>query len=90
MQEIIGDWLAALENYAPEEITRACRKYADGINRNRKPKTGDIVALIDAERGKVLQRHRHSQPQPIDNARTVSPDMAERAQQILSDVFGEK
>lgn len=87
--EILRDWFAALENYSPDEITRACRKYADGIDRQRKPKTGDIVALMDAERGRALLSHRPSQPQSIDNARTVSPDMAERAQQIIAAVYRE-
>lgn len=58
--EIMADWMDALENYHPDEIRAACRAYVNGPNRDRKPKTGDIVELIVGKRTEV----RRSLPKP--------------------------
>lgn len=58
--EIMADWMDALENYHPDEIRAACRGYVNGPNRDRKPKTGDIVELIVGKRTEV----RRSLPKP--------------------------
>lgn len=58
--EIMADWMDALENFHPDEIRAACRQYLDGPNRDRKPKTGDIVELIVSKRTEI----RRSLPKP--------------------------
>ena len=48
--EIMADWMAALQQFTPDEIRKGCRDYLSGPNCKRKPKPGDICALIYADR----------------------------------------
>lgn len=86
---LITDWMAALDNYPLDEVQAACRIAVKNDPRNM-PNEGHIGKIILDGRARAVAMHKYRNPQPIDNARTVSPDMADRAQQILSDVFGEK
>jgi hypothetical protein len=90
MRQIIReDWLAALADYPIEEVRAACRQHTTDTP-DKVPNEGHIRAQIIKARYAVSQKFRDIQPPPVDNARTVSPDMAERAQAILSEVFGER
>lgn len=75
-QEILGDWMAALEAFTEDEIRSAFREYGSGAECKRKPKPGDIRKIILGERkGAVL----HS-PQPEPQREVVT---AEAAQDIV-------
>ena len=62
--EMMADWMEALQNFAPDEIRAACREYLTGSEASRKPKPGDIVALLHKARAVELARFRASQPKP--------------------------
>ena len=83
--EIMADWMDALENFHPDEIRNACRAYVEGQNRDRKPKTGDIVDLIVSKRAEV----RRSLPKPPEPQRmAMDPASVEerrrKAEEIMS------
>ena len=45
-----SDWMHHLQQFTPEEITRACRAYQASKDRNRKPGPGDIAMLAEFAR----------------------------------------
>lgn len=51
-QLILADWMKALQNYQPSEITAACEEWISRTS--RKPKPADIVSLILVERKKAM------------------------------------
>ena len=57
---ILGDWMAALEDFSPDEIDAACKAYLRGPDRAKKPKTGDLVDWMVAKRTEI----RRSLPKP--------------------------
>lgn len=61
---IMQDWMEALEDFAPEEISAACKAYLRGPNRARKPKTGDIVEIMVAARTELRRALAPPPPQP--------------------------
>lgn len=62
----MADWMDALVNFSPDEIRTACREYLNGPDHARKPKPGDISALIQNARAAELARYRASQPKRDD------------------------
>lgn len=40
-----ADWIDALDQYTPKEVTEACRRYLSGLDCKRKPKPGQIRSL---------------------------------------------
>lgn len=63
--EILADWMDALQNFTPDEIRRACRDYLAGPDCQRKPKPGDIRALvIRARQAVVASLPRQPEPEP--------------------------
>jgi hypothetical protein len=81
--EILGDWMDALENFTPDEIRAGCRQYLDGPNRDRKPKTGDIVELLVAKRTDI-RRSLPKPPEPPSPALSVPvEERRKQAEQIL-------
>lgn len=83
--EIMADWMDALENYHPDEIRAACRGYVNGPNRDRKPKTGDIVELIVGKRTEV----RRSLPKPPEPpmARVTNPQELEARRRKADEIM---
>ncbi len=92
--EILADWMDALQNYAPEEIRAACREYLAGPDCARKPKPGDIKAIMQTHRANELARFRASQPAPQPEEPLKSPEEMEerrsRANDILRSTFGSR
>lgn len=83
--EIMADWMDALENFHPDEIRTACRQYLEGPNRDRKPKTGDIVELIVGRRTEVrrsLPKPREPMRNPVDAA--DREERRRRAEEIMA------
>lgn len=83
---ILQDWMAALENFDPEEIGAACRAYLSGGNCRAKPKPGDIIGLINKERAKLLAALPKPEPAPEPD-RGSAEDRREYAARVLSEVF---
>lgn len=84
--EMMADWMDALENYHPDEIRAACRAYANGPNRDRKPKTGDIVELIVGKRAEVrrsLPKPPEPQPVRVDDP-SVLEERRRKAEEIMA------
>lgn len=74
--EILADWMDALQNFTPDEIRRACRDYLSGSDCQRKPKPGDIRALVIKARQAVVARFpKRPEPEPEHQ-----PDPARRAE----------
>lgn len=81
--EILGDWMDALENYHPDEIRAACKRYLEGPNRDRKPKTGDITEMLVGNRSEI-RRSLPKPAEPMPSALDVSvEDRRRSAEQIL-------
>lgn len=59
--EILQDWMDALESFQPDEIRSACRSYLSGKDRAKKPKPGDIKAICISNRAFVAKRN----PPPV-------------------------
>ena len=64
------DWMDCLENYSPDEITGACKKWVID-NPRKRPNFGHIREIIDARRARILAKHRTEQPQPVEPEREV-------------------
>ncbi|KFI27792.1 hypothetical protein CN97_00845 [Haematobacter massiliensis] len=85
--EILADWMDALQNFAPDEIRRACRDYLAGPDCARKPKPGDIRDVILSHRADEIARFRASQPSEPEAAPLSEDDLAEkrrRADEIMA------
>lgn len=75
--ELLTDWAAVLEPFPLDEIKAACRAALE-INPKRCPNEFEIKTLIEAERGKRLDRIT-AQNTPAQR-RTGTPHLAETAQ----------
>ena len=75
--EILGDWMAGLEAFSPDEITAACREWQQH-NPRRKPNVGDIRAPILRNRAALVK--------PAPDAPRPDPVSPERAAEILAEV----
>ena len=87
---IVLDWLEALEAFTPGEITKACREYTTGPDRGKKPKTGDIRALILADR-KITVAAMPRPVEPVAQIERYEPTAEERrqiAESIMAKVYG--
>ena len=70
-EEIMGDWMAALEAFSRDEVMAACREWAR--DETRKPKPADIRGIVLRERAKAIA----SQPKPPEPEREkVTPEAA--------------
>lgn len=92
--EILRDWIDALENFTPDEIRAACRSYMNGADRARKPKPGDIRAVVLSSRAAVVK----AQPAPVKalpapTSAEMADEMKRRAafaKEVMSKAFGGK
>ncbi len=80
-EEILGDWMAALEAFTEQEIREGFREYGNGPDCKRKPKTGDIRKIILSNRATQVS----AQPKSAEEPRKVVT--AEEAQKILAETF---
>ena len=71
-EEIMGDWMAALEAFSRDEVMAACREWAR--DETRKPKPADIRGIVLRERAKAIA----SQPKPRE------PEPREPASKIIT------
>lgn len=86
---IMQDWMEALEDFAPEEISAACKAYLRGQNRARKPKTGDIVELMVAARTELRRALPPPSPPPSPRPDPVSAEERRRkAAEIIAQFRG--
>jgi len=86
LQITVGDWMDALSEFSPEEITGACQRWVID-NPTRRPNFGSIRKLIMDRRGRILERRRQRQPE----AQRIEEQpreriSAERARQIMAEV----
>lgn len=58
IQEMMGDWIEALEWFDRDEITAACRAYLKGEDRARKPRPGDIALICQKAREPIIKAYR--------------------------------
>ena len=84
--EILADWMAALENFTPQEITIACREWVND-NPRRKPNFGDIRAVVLRHRQTLAAKHRQPEPEPYSALSVPVEKRREQAAQIMSEVF---
>jgi len=80
----------ALQNFAPDEIRAACREYLTRDDASRKPKPGDIVALVHKARALELARFRASQPkrqEPTFTATDIPVEERRRAAEAIMAKF---
>jgi hypothetical protein len=76
--EILADWMDALQNFTPDEIRRACRDYLSGPDCQRKPKPGDIRALvIKARQAVVASLPKQPEPEPNRSQRADPAKIAD-------------
>jgi hypothetical protein len=83
--EILADWMEALQNFTPDEIRRACRDYLSSPECQRKPKPGDIRALvIRARQAVVAGLPKPLEPEPDRSPRSAPDDVAK----VIADLAG--
>ena len=87
--EIMADWMDALQNFAPDEIRAACREYLTGADASRKPKPGDIVALVHKARAIELARFRASQPKPQEHTFTALDVPVEERRRAAAEILAQ-
>jgi hypothetical protein len=83
-EEIIADWIAALEFFSQDEIRKACREYLSSDRRDKKPKPGDIRAIIIARKPPI----RKNDDRPMQ--RLTAQDLEARrasAARILDEIW---
>lgn len=66
-----ADWIDALDQYTPKEVTEACRRYLSGPDCKRKPKPGQIRSLCAALRPPAPAQ----QPEP--ERERITPERAD-------------
>ena len=72
--EILADWMASLQTFTPDEIRTACREYLKGPDCARKPKPGDICAIINCRRADALRNI----PKPKEATPVMTETIEER------------
>lgn len=85
-EQIVSDWIDALENFTPQEITTACREWVSE-NPRRKPNFGDIRAVVLRHRQTLAAKHRKPEPEPYSALSVPVETRREQAAQIMSEVF---
>lgn len=87
--EIMADWMDALVNFSPDEIRAACREYLNGPDHARKPKPGDISALVQQSRAAELARFRASKPKREERRFTALDVPVEERRRAAAEILAQ-
>lgn len=88
-EEIVADWIAALEAFTPEEIRDACREWVNA-NPRQKPNQGGVRQIILAKRALAVAKAKRPEPEPFTALSVPSEERKRAAERILSEVFRNK
>ena len=91
-QEILRDWMEALENYTEAEIRAAFRQHT-AERPNQKPKPGNIRALVIAQRQRdmatpALPMPKEEQERLAAEQSRHNPERAAAAKRIMQEIMG--
>lgn len=90
MQEMMGDWIDALEGFTREEIVAACRDYLNGEDRARKPRPGDIRDICQRARIPAIREHRDREAARIEAQQPreqISDEEREHRRRVANEIL---